>query len=227
MPTGSGELLETHGAGGTPAAGEPVWLDPSSSVLSSRGATASGVPEQGTPSGGGNGTGIRVCWSGSMAELDGGGLFAEDPRTWGSKGWSALEAAVSGRTLCLRPHARHVVSDVPGCRKVLAAEWAGGVGLLVDPMSMMTSAMLNAREAEDHLCRVLEMVGEVEASQAGRILGVVVSGGVVDERCGVAVVPLRAGVLDGGRVVERARRILPAWAGWVVLAEDAGIAGGA
>ncbi|MBY0261472.1 MAG: hypothetical protein K2Q20_03975, partial [Phycisphaerales bacterium] len=145
------------------------------------------------------------------------------PRGGGGGGGGGGGPARGGGVV-LRPHARHVVSDVPGCRKVLGAEWGRGVSLLVDPMSMMTPAMLNSREAEDHLLRVLEMVGELDL---GRVAGVVVAGGVVDEACGVRVVSLRDGVMDGGRIVELARRTLPAGVAWVVCREDAGVCGGA
>lgn len=217
-------MLEDTRASATRAGGERLRLDPSVSVLSPGRGTAIGVPEQGALAGGDV---VEVRWSGSVAELDGGGVFEADPRTWGPKGWEALEGAVGGRDggrVVLRPHARHVVSDVPGCRKVLGAEWGRGVSLLVDPMSMMTPAMLKSREAEDHLLRVLEMVGELDP---GRVAGVVVAGGVVDEACGVRVVPLGAGVLEGARVVEMAKRVLPAEAAWVVCREDAGVCGGA
>ena len=72
--------------------------------------------------------GLRaIVWSGSFAQVESGGLFDEDPRTWGPKGWAALHKALaklaySPERMAIRPHVRHVVSDTPGCKRLLESE---------------------------------------------------------------------------------------------------------
>src|SRR5262249_24375056 len=81
-----------------------------------------------------------VVWSGTLAES----LFGDDPRTWGSRGWSALGAmcdAVAPRlaerklTLLFLTCARHVLSDAPSCIRFLRERAStAAIGLLVDPV---------------------------------------------------------------------------------------------
>jgi hypothetical protein len=118
----------------------------------------------------------EIVWSGSYAELEGGGVFDDDPRTWGPKGWDALRLRVAAEiqgSVAIRPHAKHVVSDVPGCRRLLDSEWATerGVSLCYDPASMMTPAMLP--RAEDHFRRMFEAL---ELMPPARLAIVVVAG---------------------------------------------------
>lgn len=122
---------------------------------------------------------VLATWSGSYAQLDGGGLFDDDPRTWGPKGWTALEDSVralcdarsGGGHLCLRPHARHVLSDPIGCRRLLEAEWAAEVELLYDPFSMLAESMLasGVKTVADHVRRMYE---EIVRFPADRLAGV-------------------------------------------------------
>lgn len=123
----------------------------------------------------GAGGSIVVTWSGSYAQHEGGALFDDDPRTWGPKGWGALEEAVgriagAGIRLCLRPHARHVLSDPVGCRRLLQAPWAQSVLLLYDPEAMLAESMRHAHVVDDHLRRMLD---EIERFPADRLAGVV------------------------------------------------------
>lgn len=126
--------------------------------------SALGAPES-LRSGGLEPATTLATWSGSYAELEGGGLFEDDPRTWGPKGWAALESAVKALRdanvrLCLRPHARHVVSDPIGCRRLLEAEWAANLELLYDPWSMLAESMLTSgdKTVADHVRRMYEEI---------------------------------------------------------------------
>ena len=130
-------------------------------------------------------------------------MFDEDPRTWGAKGWDALRERVEGceRGVGVRPHARHVVSDVPGCRRLLESSWAveRGVRLCYDPASMITAQMWE--RGEDHLRRMYEAI---ELFPAERLAMVVVGGvmGTIRKRAlelALAWVPVGVaiGVMEG------------------------------
>lgn len=156
--------------------------------------------------------GLRtVVWSGAFPQSQTPGKDAEaalweaDPRTWSSLGWSALEQALArpgcaGR-LILRPHARHVISDIPSCRKLLTDGWgmAADVQLLIDPASMLTREMAVGASADDHLRRIFEAAMAMEPS---RIFGVLIGGWAEDARVGIKSIPLSA---QGG---DRAARIV-------------------
>lgn len=110
-----------------------------------------------------------LAWSGSLGELEGDSLFDDNPRTWGPKGWLALEHASTrllglGLKLILRPHHRHVISDIPSCKRLLECDWAaGGVRLAYDPLAMCTEAMLASPKLNDHLHRMFEASGTFAA----------------------------------------------------------------
>lgn len=106
-----------------------------------------------------------VAWSGSYAEVEGGGMFEDDPRTWGDRGWSELRERVLSAppgSVVVRPHARHVVSDVPGCLRLLDSAWASqrGVMLCYDPLSMLAESMLPNRD--EHLRRMAEALLQMD-----------------------------------------------------------------
>lgn len=114
-----------------------------------------------------------VCWSGWLAaDADPArGAFPRDFRVWTRAGWDALNAACDailprlgerGTELCLRPHARHVLSDPQACLSFLRHR--PGVRLLLDSASFMTGSMLSS--AEDHLARVFESLGSHDATLA-------------------------------------------------------------
>lgn len=151
----------------------------------------------------------EIVWSGSFAEVEGGGVFDEDPRTWGVKGWDAMrervEACDGGSGVVIRPHARHVVSDVPGCRRLLESSWAAerGVSLCYDPASMLSPAMMD--RAEDHLRRMYEAI-ELFPSER---LAMVVVGGVGGEL--------------GKQAAKLAMEWVPKGVGMVVLEREAAV----
>ena len=132
----------------------------------------------------------RIAWSGSFAEIEGGGMFDDDPRTWGPKGWGALEeraAGLEGPGVLVRPHARHVVSDVPGCRRLLESSWATerGVRLCYDPASMVVPGMMG--RIEDHLRRMYEAIELFPMERLGMVVvaGVDANGAACDlDACG-------------------------------------------
>lgn len=105
-----------------------------------------------------------VAGSGSFeAGADEGAEARMSLRTHGGEGMRALLAAVeavrpglefSGARLCLLPHAAQVLSDVPSCLLFLRSAAAEGVQLVLDPVALLTPAMLD--RAEEHLERILE-----------------------------------------------------------------------
>ncbi len=153
-----------------------------------------------------------IAWSGSFAETDGGELFDEDPRTWAAPGWSALEsvcrrlAAPSG-TLLLRPHARHVVSDVPSCRKLLDAQWARdlGIGLVYDPAAMCAASMLAPGRIEDHLRRMYEAIELLPKGEVGGLQAIIVGVPAAD---GLPTAPIASDPL-GRLILDLARSHIP------------------
>lgn len=105
-----------------------------------------------------------LAWSGTLADQ----LFAADPRTWMAGGWRAFEALCDhlrptleslGWTLCLQPHARHVLSDAKGCREFLARRPGQPFAIALSPATMLERSMLPMME--DHLVRMFESLGPV------------------------------------------------------------------
>jgi len=94
-----------------------------------------------------------IIWSGGLGES----LFAASPETWLTAGWEQLSAAVPtlpDGTL-IRPHAAHVISDAPSCRRLVDLAAPHGVGLALAPASMLTEAMWTC--LEDHLERFFSL----------------------------------------------------------------------
>jgi hypothetical protein len=102
-----------------------------------------------------------VVWSGTPAV----GLFDEHPLAWAAPAWDALGRALeelatlagAARRVLVRPHARHVVSDIPSCLRLVERLAVPVVGVILDPASMLTPGMLPARQ--DHVLRILEALG--------------------------------------------------------------------
>lgn len=104
-----------------------------------------------------------IVWSGSC----GAEPFESHPATWGAPGWDAIRRACAAlapalegtdRRLIVRPHANHVVSDLPSCRVFLEAHRAAGFGFALAPATMITDSMHDA--VEDHLERLFAGLGE-------------------------------------------------------------------
>lgn len=167
-----------------------------------------------------------ALWSGGLGEGDDPtAIFEPDPRTWMSAGRDAFAAGLEraamwarahGCTICLRPHARHVLSDTPSLRTLLGVQKGGavvgpppGVEILLDPIAMLTPRMLAT--VEDHLERVLGLVATLPG-----VIGIVASNiaaasaealaADLDEGPALQRVPLHAGVIDPGLIARAIRR---------------------
>lgn len=122
--------------------------------------------------------GHLVAWSGTLADAP----FASHPLTWSSRAWAALHAACdaltrvltdSGRTLLVRTHARHVLSDPRACLKFAAERGpASPVMALPDIAAMIDVSMLPT--VEDHLVRLFAALPSI-TSAAGAVLANVAS----------------------------------------------------
>lgn len=105
-----------------------------------------------------------VSWSGTLADEP----FGDDPRTWMRAGQERFAAFLDEvgpalhhhrRTLCFRPHHRHVLSDVHSSVKLLRERAGGPFEVLFSPGDMLAPGML--RDAEDHLVRMFAHLGPV------------------------------------------------------------------
>ena len=102
------------------------------------------------------------CWSGSLADEP----FASHPANWMRPGRAALDALVNaaspaleaqGRSLCLRPHLRQVLSDAQGCLRFLTDHAGLPVQVALCPADMIAAQML--RDLPDHLERLFASLG--------------------------------------------------------------------
>ena len=103
-----------------------------------------------------------LCWSGSLAE----DAFSPHPANWMRPGRAALDAFVArsaaamearGVALCLRPHARQVLSDAQGCLRFLTDHAGLPVQVALAPADMLTVDMLP--ELAEHLQRMFTALG--------------------------------------------------------------------
>ncbi len=109
-----------------------------------------------------------VSWSGTLSDQ---GLFADEPRTWMKAGHERFKAFLDEvgpalqqheRTLCFRPHHRHVVGDVHASVKLLRERAGGPFEVLLSPGDMLAPSMLP--QIEDHLVRMFAHLGPVAAA---------------------------------------------------------------
>jgi hypothetical protein len=152
------------------------------------------------------GPGPAVVWAGWLDErgAPAQGVFPPDHRLWTRAGWDALRAGLerwrraSQAPVLLRPAAGCVLGDPQSCLTFVREGPPAGVGLLLDPVSMLTPAMLN--DLPEHLERCCSaLAGRVE------VWGVVLAGPVVaGER-------VRHGPLRSGGAM--AQQVLEAWRG--------------
>ena len=110
-----------------------------------------------------------VLWSGTL----GAGLFDPHPATWLAPGRQRLDrlcadllpaARAAGKTVCFRPHCRHVLSDAPSSLQFLRDHEGAPVEIALSPGSMIEPSMLGV--VEDHLERIFETLGATP--RAGR-----------------------------------------------------------
>ena len=106
-----------------------------------------------------------AAWSGTLN--DGDDLFAAHPHNWMSPGSEALKRLLeellpqferSQRTLCLVPHARHVLSDVQGTINLARAHAGSALEIALAPGSLLVPSMLDT--LEDHLERSFATLSE-------------------------------------------------------------------
>ena len=108
-----------------------------------------------------------VSYSGTLAAE----LFDDDPRTWMRAGQERfvhfldeVEPALihHRRTLCFRPHHRHVVGDVHAAVKLLRERAGGPFEVLLSPAEMLAPSMMG--NAGEHLERMFAHLGPVAAA---------------------------------------------------------------
>jgi hypothetical protein len=107
-----------------------------------------------------------VSYSGTLADT----LFGDEPRTWMRAGHERFKAFCDevepalrqhGRTLCFRPHHRHVLGDVHASVKFLRERAGGPFEILLSPADLLAPSMLG--QTEDHLTRMFAHLGPVAA----------------------------------------------------------------
>jgi len=107
-----------------------------------------------------------VSWSGTLADEP----FGDDPRTWMRAGQERFAAFLDEvgpallhhrRTVCFRPHHRHVLSDVHSSVKMLRERAGGPFEVLLSPADLLAPSML--RDVEDHLARMFAHLGPIAA----------------------------------------------------------------
>ena len=166
-----------------------------------------------------------IAWSGWLPAdaTPAAGIFPRDFRTWTSEGWEAFEKVIErlsptlvarAMTICLRPHARHVLSDAQSCRNFMERA-PEGIGLLVDPASMLTPEMLP--DAEDHLGRIFDALGD-HPRTAGVILCNVKRSGA--DSGALVPSPVHIGEIDATALHAIAARALPASTPVLMLEEQ-------
>ncbi len=164
-----------------------------------------------------------ACWSGTLDHdaVAAGDLFAACPRNWMHPGPEALASLLdsvipglerNGRSLCLFPHARHVLSDVQGSINLLRQRRNTPIEVALTPSSMLTPSMLDS--LEDHLERSFgTLAGE---SPLLFLHDVVIDD--TDDR--LLPVPLGSGLLDRETVLKAVRAHWPPEKPIVILGES-------
>jgi hypothetical protein len=108
-----------------------------------------------------------VTWSGTLAT----DLFADEPRTWMRAGQDRFKCFLDevapalrthNRTLCFRPHHRHVLGDVHASVRLLRERAGEPFEVLLAPADMLAPSMLGT--VEDHLVRMFAHLGPVAAA---------------------------------------------------------------
>lgn len=162
---------------------------------------------------------LMVAWSGTLAEGED-ALFADEPRTWMGEGHARFEAfcdsirdalASSGRRLCFRPHARHVLSDPQGTLDFLRRREGEPFGLALSPADLLTTDMV--ADAEDHFTRILDFM--TPRADLLLLADARVPAGPDDDARPLEPCPLGEGVLPREAIIASSLSRLPE-ASWVV-----------
>lgn len=112
-----------------------------------------------------------IAWSGWLPEdsTPEDGCFRTGFETWGPEGrrrfeelcdWLGPRLRDAGRTLVLRPHARHVLSDIPSCLSFAKARAGQPFELLIEPAALLTPDTL--RDAPEHIERIVSAATGLE-----------------------------------------------------------------
>lgn len=100
-----------------------------------------------------------VCWSGWTGDgRPGEGWFERTASAWLPAAAAERERVVGGLVeagAIIRPHARHLVSDIPACLNLLRKH--EGVRLLLEPAALLEPSMMET--AGDHIERMLTALG--------------------------------------------------------------------
>ena len=162
-----------------------------------------------------------VSWSGTLAEDH---AFGDEPRTWMRAGQERFTAFLDEiapalhhhrRTLCFRPHHRHVLSDVHSSVKMLRDRAGGPFEVLLSPADLVAPSML--RDAEDHLVRMFAHLGPVAA---GVLLADVRDGANTAESGLFDVVPFGQGRLPAPLIARLIAEYVPPTTPMVLLPGD-------
>lgn len=157
-----------------------------------------------------------VVWSGTMSDD---GPFEPHVRNWSPAAWTLVRERLKtylspeseesggnegGGGVWLRPHAAHIVSDIPSCVRFLeivrdlrdAGSAASTTGILVDPLSMLSPQMATSPNAADYLVRVCDWLADQQALGTHGIVAVVVSTGPQNTPQAAPDAPRRAALSD-------------------------------
>lgn len=156
-----------------------------------------------------------VAWSGWLADPLATHHWPRDPRSWTTDSRATLDAALdrllaiapftTGTSLLLRPHARHLLSDIPRCLNLLRSRANQPLGLVLDPAAMLEPSMLN--HAEDHCRRILEALADHPAVAGVVVTNIRRSAVAGDEA--LIPSPLCAGELPPTLLLSLARELAP------------------
>jgi hypothetical protein len=153
-----------------------------------------------------------VAWSGTLGDT----LFADEPRTWMRAGHERFAAfcdavapslAANGRTLCFRPHHRHVLGDVHATVKFLRDRAGGPFEALLSPADLLAPSMLAT--VEDHLERMFRHLGAVATAVVLADVATPARGTPEAESGLLATVPFGEGLLPHARVAELLAECVP------------------
>jgi hypothetical protein len=168
--------------------------------------------------------GERIAsWSGTLAHdsVENDDLFAAHPHNWMGPGAEALDTfldgvidplANAGRTLCLLPHARHVLSDVQGSINLIRKRADQPIEVALAPIALLTPSMLDA--LADHLERAFDTLAE----HAPFLL---LTDAVIDQTSEhLRTVPLGAGIIERETLLAAIERHWPPEKPLVIMAND-------
>jgi hypothetical protein len=159
-----------------------------------------------------------IVWSGWFDSGDDAPM-----RTWSSEGWQGLLAwcdvqaawaEARDARIWLRPHAAHVLSDVPRCTALLRELSDRPIDILLDPASMLTAHMLP--RGLEHLQRAIETLAD-HPRVAGLLLANV---SPAPDRRSLRLAALHQGSLDPAAIKAIVREHWPADKPVILLDHD-------